>query len=283
MGYTRSPLRYPGGKSRLAPFIRSLIRANGLLGAPYVEPFAGAAGVAWTLLFEGSASHIYLNDVDPSIYAFWRCVLNHTEEMCALISKTRVSMAAWKRARAVIAAPNGHSTLDLGFAAFFLNRTNRSGVIRGGVIGGKDQAGEWALNARYNKTDLLKRIHRIAEHGGKISLHNLDGARFISTVLPRLPPRALVYVDPPYMHRGKDLYWNEYQPKDHVRLAMQVMTEIKQSWIVSYDDNPATRRLYPNHRRRFYRLSYSAANREPGSEIMVFSQDLRLPRSLLPM
>ena len=282
MGYTRSPLRYPGGKSRLAPFIRALMQENDLIGAAYVEPFAGAAGVAWALLFDGFTSHVYLNDIDPAIYAFWHCVLYQTSDFCALIKKTRVSMTTWRRSRSVLASPEAHSILQLGFATFFLNRTNRSGVIRGGVIGGKDQAGAWRLNARYNKVDLLNRIRRIAAFRDKVSIYNMDAAQFIPRVLPGITSKALVYIDPPYMHRGQDLYWDTYQPADHARLAHQVMKAITHPWIVSYDNVPATRRLYQDRRLRAYSLSYSAADRDLGSEIMVFSPDLRIPRSGLP-
>jgi DNA adenine methylase len=258
------------------------MQKNDLTGAAYVEPFAGAAGVAWALLFEGIASHVYLNDIDPGIYAFWHCVLHDTDDFCALIKKTRVSMATWHRSRSVIANPNAYPLLQLGFATFFLNRTNRSGVIRGGVIGGKDQAGDWRLNARYNKPDLLRRIRRIAAFGDKVSIYEMDAAQFIPQVIPSITSKALVYLDPPYMHRGEDLYWDTYQPADHARLAQQVMNSIAHPWIVTYDNVPATRHLYRDRRRRFYALSYSAANRNLGSEIMVFSPDLRIPRYGLP-
>lgn len=282
MGYTRSPLRYPGGKTRLAPFIRAIMQANGLLGAAYVEPFAGAAGVAWALLFDGSACRVYLNDIDPAIYAFWRCVFYATDELCRKISRTCVNMNTWRKQRRILEDPASHSYLQVGFAAFFLNRTNRSGVIRGGVIGGKKQAGQWKLDARYNKQDLIARIQRIAAYREQVSLSNLDAATFILDILPEVPRNGLVFLDPPYVCRGHDLYWNDYDSEDHVRLAKLVNTQVRQAWIVSYDNVPELEPLYPGQRRRYYQLSYSAAQRYVGSEVLLFSSGLVIPRAGLP-
>lgn len=283
MGYTRSPLRYPGGKTRLAPFIRSLMEVNGLLGAAYIEPFAGAAGAAWALLFEGSASHVYLNDLDAAVYAFWRSVFDHTDALCRTIRSTPVNMDTWRKQRAILENSSRHSPLRLGFAAFFLNRTNRSGVIRGGVIGGKQQAGKWRLDARYNKQDLVARIERIAAYRNRVSLYNLDAAAFILDVLPDVPTNALVFLDPPYFVRGHDLYRNDYGPKDHSHLATLVKRRVRQPWIVSYDNVPEIRHLYAGQSRRFYQLSYSAAERYVASEVLMFSRDLSIPRNGLPI
>ncbi len=282
MGYTRSPLRYPGGKSRLARFIRALLEANDLAGGAYIEPFAGAAGVAWALLFEGCISSVVLNDLDPAIYAFWRSVLDHTDELCKAILDTSVTMRTWRKQRSILEDPSNHSLLELGFAAFFLNRTNRSGVIRGGVIGGQQQTGKWKLNARYNKRGLIARIYKIAAHADRATVHNLDASEFILTILPVLPSQSLVFLDPPYFHRGQDLYHNHYAPLDHAHLATLVTKSIRQPWIASYDNSAETRHLYAGLDHKIYRLSYSAADRYIGSELLVFSPGLTIPDKAMP-
>jgi DNA adenine methylase len=73
-------LRYPGGKAPFAPFIADLMVANGLTGGHYLEPYAGGAGVALDLLFQGHASHIHINDADPAVYAFWLSVIKHPSQ-----------------------------------------------------------------------------------------------------------------------------------------------------------------------------------------------------------
>jgi DNA adenine methylase len=258
------------------------MKTNGLTGGAYIEPFAGGAGIAWALLFDGIISSVHLNDLDLAIYAFWRSVLDHTEELCRAIRQTRVTIYNWKKQKAVLQDPSNHSLLEIGFAAFFLNRTNRSGIIRGGVIGGQGQQEKWKLNARYNKHDLIARIQKIAEYSPLIQIYNLDAADFILAVLPTLPSQSLVFLDPPYCHRGHDLYYNQYHLQDHKQLAGLIIKSIDQPWIVSYDNVAEVRGLYANFIQKNYCLSYSAADRYVGSELLIFSSGLRLPAKALP-
>ena len=282
MGFTLSPLRYPGGKSRLSGFVRAVLESNRLLGGSYIEPFAGGAGIAWALLFDGSVSTVHLNDYDPAIYAFWRSVRDHAEQFCKLIVDTPVRMSTWSRQRAVILNPSDYSLLQLGFATFFLNRTNRSGVIRGGVIGGKHQAGGWKLGCRYNKAELVKRVEKIALFRDRIYLYHTEARRFIRDVLPEVELRSLVFLDPPYYSRGQDLYMDIYSKADHRELAGHIREGITQPWIVSYDDAPAIRRYYSGLAREKYRLSYSVADRYVGSELLFFSSRLEIPVEAIP-
>jgi DNA adenine methylase len=274
-----SPLRYPGGKGRLAQFVADLVDANRLGGSHYIEPFAGGAGAAITLLSLEYVSHIHINDLNRSIHAFWHAVLNDSEELCARIRDTRVTMAEWRRQRAL--QDNSNATLiDLAFSTFFLNRTNRSGIIRGGVIGGQAQDGEWKLNARFNRDDLILRIEKIARLRHRITLYRHDAAKFISRVLPGLPRRALVYLDPPYYVRGKGLYEDHYNHDDHVEIESLVKS-IKQHWIVSYDDTSTIRSLYSDFRQKTFDLHYTAQSRYRGSEVMIFDNDLLIPRGAI--
>jgi DNA adenine methylase len=281
MGFTLSPLRYPGGKSRLAGFIRALIEENHLDGA-YAEPFAGGAGVAWALLFENVVSSVYLNDLDPAIYAFWRSLKDSTDELCKLVLETPVNMNVWYKQRAVIEQPTEHSLLELGFATFFLNRTNRSGVIRGGVIGGKGQGGKWKLGCRYNKRDLVSRIEKIARHRKRINLHHLEARLFISAILPTLPQNSFLFADPPYYSRGQTLYLDLYGHDDHAGLAKDICEIKGHHWMVSYDNSATIRRMYSKGTREPFKLSYSVADRYVGSEMLFFSPRLRVPLKSIP-
>jgi len=276
-GFT-SPLRYPGGKGMLANFMKLVMLQNDLLDGHYVEVYAGGAALAWTLLFDGFVRHVHLNDVNKSLYAFWRSVLEDTDDLCKLVRDTPVTIDEWQRQKAIQSDPDNHSTLQLGFSTFFLNRTNRSGIVTGGVIGGKAQQGKWKLDARFNKPDLLARIQRIACHAEKVSIYGRDAAEFITQVVPTLPDKTLVYLDPPYHSKGKDLYQNRYTGEDHVEIANLVHGHLRHPWIVSYDAAPEVVQLYSEFQSMRYGLSYSAQSRYVGSEIMFFCRSLSVPK-----
>jgi len=271
-----TPLRYPGGKSRLANFMRLVITENNLINGHYIEPFAGGAGLALHLLFNGYVSRIHVNDLNKSISAFWHATLEDTDNMCRLIYDTPVDINTWFKQKQVQMRSDHYSQLELGFSTFFLNRTNRSGIISGGVIGGKSQNGDWKLDARYNKQDLISRIEKISRFSGQITLYNRDAAAFISEELPRLPANAIVYLDPPYYTKGSDLYEDHYKHEDHVAIS-SLIRRINQKWIVSYDDTPQIRQMYRLYRSLPYHLSYSASQHCTGSEIMYFSDRITIP------
>jgi len=272
-----SPLRYPGGKGALANFVKTVIAQSGLLDGEYVEVFAGGASIAWALLFEEYVQRVHVNDLNASLIAFWRSVLEDTDDLCRLIQDTPVTMGEWHRQRAVQEKPQDHSRLEIGFSTFFLNRTNRSGILKGGIIGGKDQTGPWKMDARYNKKDLVKRVQRIARYANRITIYDLDAAVFIKTVLHLLPHKTLVYLDPPYFIKGQGLYENHYSGGDHAIIADLVLRHVRQPWIVSYDAAPKILSLYKEHQHIQYSISYSAQDRYAGSEVLFHSSGLRVP------
>jgi DNA adenine methylase len=191
-------------------------------------------------------------------------------------------MRTWQTQREIQNSPKSHSRLELGFSTFFLNRTTRSGILEGGVIGGKNQDGFWKLDARFNKHDLVSRIRKIARYSDRVHLYNLDAAEFIRKILPGLPKKTLVYLDPPYYAKGKDLYENHYEPQDHAAIAKIISSQIKHKWIVSYDNVSAIAELYRRHRSITYNLNYSASEKYSGAEIMIFSDELLIPDVLQP-
>lgn len=271
-----TPLRYPGGKGKLTGFIKLVFEENDLLDGHYVEPYAGGAGIALNLLLHGYASCIHLNDLNPSVYAFWHSVVHETDALTKMIRDVSVTMEEWYRQKAIQTSSQSVSMLELGFSTFFLNRTNRSGIILAGVIGGKAQTGEWKLDARFNKDDLIRRIEGIALYKNRIRLYNLDAAELINTVLPSLPRKSLVYLDPPYYVKGQGLYENHYLHEDHLAIARMVK-KIKLPWIVSYDHAPEIVRMYERSPTIEYGINYSAQDRYKGAEVMFFSKKMAIP------
>ena len=277
-----SPLRYPGGKSRIANFIKLLMIKNDLVGGEYAEPYAGGAGVALFLVIEGYASRVHINDLDQSIYAFWHAVVKNTDALCKLIEETEVTIDEWKRQRAIqqeLRKTNlsKEGLLRLGFSTFFLNRTNRSGIVRGGgVIGGLEQESKWGIDSRYYVETLIKRIERIASHRDNIQIYYWDALKFLQKKVPELSSKSLIYLDPPYIENGDNLYQNEYKLRDHREIAKAVR-EASKSWLVSYDNSEKVNDLYRGCRSIVYDLNYSARRRYKGSEVMFISDDLILP------
>ncbi len=273
-----TPLRYPGGKGKLVEFIKLVFEENELLDGNYIEVYAGGAAIAITLLVHSYASRVYLNDLNSSVYAFWRCVIEQPEELNKAINDVKVTMDEWHKQKAIQEDQKNHTPLEVGFSTFFLNRTNRSGIIWGGVIGGKQQTGKWKLDARFTKSDLIRRIEKIAMFNSRIRLYNKDAADFIKDVLPELPSdKSLVYLDPPYYEMGKGLYENHYKHDDHVAISRLVKNRVKLPWIVSYDHAPEIMEMYNWARSITYRISYSAQNRYKGAEAMFFSRKLVVP------
>jgi DNA adenine methylase len=191
-----------------------------------------------------------------------------------------LTVAQWKKQKAIQIAKDV-SQLELGFSTLYLNRTNRSGIIKAGIIGGKNQTGAWKLDARFNRADLIQRIEKIASYSPRITLYNMDAAQFIAKRLPDIPHKSLVYFDPPYYKKGSELYENHYKPEDHAAIAALV-PKIKQKWLVSYDNVRAIRKLYTQFEKESFALRYSAQERFAGSEVMIFCPGLVVPASVEP-
>lgn len=276
-----TPLRYPGGKRKLFPFVKEILSKNNLTDCHYVEPYAGGAGLALSLLFQKNVSHIHINDLNLSIYSFWHAVLNQTEKLCQKIENTPVTIEEWYRQKEIQThAKKFAGTLELAFSTFFLNRTNRSGILKGGVIGGKAQAGKWKLDARFTKPNLIQRIQLIASRKENIHLYNSDALDFLGRIQEELyGKKVFLYLDPPYYKKGAGLYDNFYGHEDHYEVA-QYMQLVPFPWMVSYDNTPETQKLYTENEKINYSLSYTAQRKGDGKEFMALSKTLQLPDAM---
>lgn len=272
---TSSPLRYPGGKSSLVGVLRQIRKMNGLAQHAIAEPFAGGAGASLTLLFGEEVPVAHINDADPAIFDFWWAATNRPQHFARMLAKTRVTMAEWRRQRA---AYRGSRTgrLQRGFAAFYLNRCNRSGIIvNGGPIGGIKQDGEWKLDARFNKEELGRRLERLAEFGPRVQPTGLDGIDFIKSLDAS---KTFFFIDPPYFEKGKTLYLNALDETYHCRLGEQLQAMESSAWVLTYDDCPEIRRIYEKWANiKPFALGYAASNRRKGKEILITPRWMTLP------
>ncbi|NLP55289.1 DNA adenine methylase [Acinetobacter baumannii] len=273
MSIYNTPLRYPGGKAKFAPFVKVLMEENNLSG-DYLEPYAGGAGVALDLLFSGYCKNIHINDFDPAIFNFWKSVTENTEKFLKLITDTNITIEEWYKQKDILANPEDHSQLEHGFAAFFLNRTNRSGILKGGVIGGKNQDGNYKLDVRFNKESLSKRIERIGKHNHQIKVYNYNALELLHKVDNLLAKDSLIYLDPPYYVKGQGLYRNFYKHDDHV-LIRNALDQVNTKWIVSYDNCQEIKDIYQGYRQDEYDLNYSAYFKMKGTEVMIYCNSIK--------
>lgn len=277
MASAASPLRYPGGKACLLGLTSTILRLNNLERGHYAEPYAGGCGLALELLFGGHVADIHINDIDPSIWAFWYCVLNDTDALVSKIKKTPVTIDQWRKQQKIHRKQDASDWLALGFSAFFLNRTNRSGIIKdAGVIGGLSQKGPYKIDCRYNLDDLTRRILRVAKYKDRIHLTNLDALKFLTRCEKKLPEDSLIFIDPPYFKKGSSLYTNFYARDDHADVAERVI-DLNRNWVVTYDDAPEIRRLYRDRRQYCFDINYTLHEKRVGTELLIASKGLKIP------
>jgi DNA adenine methylase len=277
MNRYKTPLRYPGGKQKLAPFIVEVLKENNLLGCHYAEPYAGGAGVALELLIDNHVSHVHLNDSFYPVFAFWNSAINNAEKFCRKISNASLTIDEWKKRREILRNYSRYDELEVGFSMFYLNRCNRSGVLSGGVIGGLDQTGKWKIDARFPRIELIRRIEVIGTKRNLISLSNLDAEEYLLNRVPKLPRNSFIYCDPPYFEKSNRLYMNSYKPEDHVRVSKVIQNRVNKKWIVSYDGVIEILTYYSERKAFLYDLQYNASRVYKGKEVFIFSDKVKIP------
>lgn len=270
-----SPLRYPGGKARFAPYLASLMRAQSPRPSIYAEPYAGGAGAALRLLVDEQVRSIRINDLSPGIASFWRCVFFKTEAFARMIENAIVDLENWERARNTFQNPSEYDDLELGFATFFLNRCNRSGILTARPIGGLSQNGKWKIDARFNRADLAQRVRFLGGYRKRVEISQSDGRAFLQT-LKHLDQDAFAYIDPPYVVQGENLYLDSLSYDDHRRLAAD-LRETNTPWLLTYDvTERITEELYSGLRIAQFSIAHTAQRQHIGSEVAVFSEQLKI-------
>lgn len=276
-----TPLRYPGGKGRISNFIEDIILLNNLDGCTLYELYAGGAGASINLLFTGLCEKIVLNDLDYHIYAFWYSILNETEKFIELIHNTKVDVSNWRKQKYIYDNHDSYEIIDVGFSTFFLNRANRSGILyKAGPIGGFDQTGNYKIDVRFNKIDLITRIKRIAHKRDQIEIHNKESKSFLKTIFTKRKQNTLVFLDPPYYVQGENLYMNFYTDNDHLELCETLKKYRSERWFLTYDNCDRINKLYNNFRRSHLPMSYTLQNKRKSKEVAIFSDNLHLPKNL---
>lgn len=273
-----TPLRYPGGKSIMTPFFMDLLTANPMERVVYAEPYAGGAGTAINLLLNGIADNILINDANIAVYSFWHYLLERKDDFINKVLETNITIDEWVKQKDILKNSTTPS-FELGFATFFLSRTNRSGILTAGPIGGnnseKQYAAKYKLDCRFNKIDLCARLEQIGTMANQIVVSNLDAIAFLQNIEHNND--VIVYLDPPYYVNGCSLYMNYYTHNDHVELANYLHEANDFKWVLSYDNVAEIRELYNGYDLYKFDLKYTAQGVKEGSELLTHSMDIVLP------
>lgn len=275
-----SPLRYPGGKARLSDFLEDLILLNNLENSTMYEMYAGGAGASLSLLFSGIVSNIHLNDLDYHIYAIWYSILNRTNELIDLINESSVSIENWIIQKEIFNSPKEYDILEVGFSSFFLNRCNRSGIFNAGPIGGKKQDGNYKLDVRFNKDNLIQRIEKIALKKDNIKISNLESIKFLKEVFEDDDKKKFIFLDPPYYIQGENLYYNFYKEKNHLELSQLLLANNDKNWFLTYDNSNKIKGFYSDSKISYLPMTYTLQEKKKSKEIMVFSDSLFVPKQI---
>lgn len=271
-----NPLRYPGAKSKLTKYITNLLNSEGLSGCTFYEPYGGSAALSFNLLEKKVVKKAVINEKDPLIFCFWYCVLYYTEELIHMIETTEISIDNWFKYcqyRDINFIKN-KTILDIGFAGLFLNRTNFSGILKAGPIGGKLQKSQYKIDCRFNKKVLIQIIRDCAEYRDFIKLYNLDAIDFMKTRIKyKNNSTIFVYIDPPYYAKGQSLYRYYYDNSQHEKLYNYIKNKVY-PWIISYDDHPFIEKLYSSNNRIKFYLDYSVRNAKKGTELLISNLEI---------
>jgi DNA adenine methylase len=269
-----SPFRYPGGKGKLSKFLAVFLASNDLKGTTFVEPFCGGAGGSLPLLEAGIIGKLVLNDANPFIAEFWDAAINNTEALSKEIRKVKVDLDTWHKSKAIFEGNVDSSDIEKALSVFFLNRTNRSGILHAGPIGGQAQIGDYLIDCRFNKANLIQRIENIAKFKRKIIVKNEDAS---SLVYKLEQGNCFIYADPPYVKEGKNIYKNYcFNNHQHTTFANAIKHQ-RNPWLISYDDDPLVHELYAKSGINVIELSYVMNKARVGRELLIASSTLNMP------
>ena len=251
-----SPLRYPGGKRWILPFLIRLLEATGGRRKLFVEPFVGGGSVTMGLLESGYAENAVINDLDPLVAAFWSVVFS--KDVDALVDRVRTARVTLDEWNTLKAQDDDCGTdVDRAFRCLFLNRTSFSGIINrtAGPIGGNAQSGEYGVGCRFNLPRIASRISELGRLRDRVLIRGCGtwqgmADRIDMEIVPGSgfrPDDVFWYLDPPFYHKADRLYRRWFETSDHDELHRFLGMTIYGHWLLSYDSAPEIERLYGGH------------------------------------
>lgn len=238
-----SPLRYPGGKSKLIDYILTQLDPDQL--RMVISPFTGGGSVELALLESGLTKHLVLNDKDPDVYNFWNVSLNQTDELIQLIQTRPLTVSLYETAHQYMTdkKPFNGSNIEKAFLFLINNRCSFSGIYNAGRMGGK-KGSLGDLSARYNPNTLVKQLTRLNKLNNdpstKIEVRN-DSYENIIEEYAWLGNNTF-FIDPPYItEQAKSIYKHAFDDTEHHHL-FAILNEFWHSFpnsdfLVFYDNH----------------------------------------------
>ena len=265
-------LRYPGGKAKIYKKVSEIISANDLSSKTYCEPYSGGFGLGLKLMLNGDIEKFIINDYDRHIYSFWKSVFCHTKKLIEKIRNTDITIEQWHIQKEIYNNPKGRTIVEIGFSTLFLNRTNFSGILMSGPIGGFKQTGKYKINCRFNKEGIIELIKKVASHKKKVKIYRKDAVKLIDMLKPT--EQDIFYnFDPPYVNKGEELYLNAYKQKDHIELSKKI-DKIDTEWIMTYDNVELIKGLYSKYNQFTFDLLYTVSSKRTEKELMISNMKL---------
>ena len=239
----RSPFRYPGGKSWLAPQITQWVGSFGGPPSVFVDLFGGGGSVALLVAEQRLAQRVLLVEKDPEVAAVWHTIIyGDFERFACEIERFKLSV---NTVDTVLGSDPG-DRFGLAFRTIIKNRVNYGGVLAPGA--GRIGSGEngRGLSSRWYPDTLAKRVREIGSYRDRVCFLETDAFE----VLPALNDVAdvLFFVDPPYSVGGKKagrrLY--RYHELDHDELFLR-LGGCRGDFLMTYDNSVEVKQLVQRH------------------------------------
>lgn len=233
-----SPLRYPGGKSKVLDLLSLYLHED---KKTFVDVYCGGGSVGLSLLLSGMVERLVMNDLDKGVYALFHIILTTPKELIAKIRSVTPDRELFFRYQQMIKNNyEGYSELECAFGFLLVNRLAFSGIWNANPTSN--------LLQRWTPETLEKRIWNIWEKREQITLLNEDALKVIEEYY--WDETCTLFIDPPYyVAWGKKLYHHCYQEEEHQKLADLLNTLVcgmpaHADILVTYDDHPFIAKLY---------------------------------------
>lgn len=287
-----SPLRYPGGKGRMGPYLADLMASQyGLLEVEiWAEPFAGGLGAGLHVLAADVAEEVWFCETNPALAALWRMIRTDLDDLARRIELTNPTIDLFYASREMVknaATTGGHDDQELAVAALILNRCSRSGIVAPNVgpIGGKDQAGKYTVKSRFDPAKVAARLRALSPYTQRLRQYDCSGIEFLRGLDGGvgIEEEMLAFVDPPYTDVGNDLYGRGMSVAEHRELAW-ILNTSPMRWALTYDATPHIwTDWYPNRAVMEYGISHSAHKQHADTEYLIVSDNLILDPIRAPL
>lgn len=280
-----SPLRYPGSKKNLVPYLIDILRCNNLSPDILVEPFVGGASVCLHFLAHDIVRKAIVSDKDRLISSFWTVAFRKPQHLIHFVKHVKVNLEEFYKYKAIANNASQHDTDTLAEACLYLNRTSYSGLLtpRVGPLGGKDQRSKYKIDCRFNRETLIGRIRDLSRFSGRVTVLHSDWRGVLDYVGKWLDrrktrPGVFFYFDPPFYRKANELYRVYLRPQEHRALSQQI-TQLEYDWVLSYDNAPEIREMYSRQKLKKVNieLPYSLNSNAKRREKELIITPLRLP------